>query len=108
MDEETEVKISFDLDQFDANDFDAGWHEDIQEGKIKAIRQMVENYAVVEGLPAGMNLTGYLRSLKLIELIELGTQLTAIINEKQDPVKNGKNSKGGSPNTSSPRRGSRR
>lgn len=105
---DTNVTIEFDLDQFNADDFDFGWWEDLQNGKFSAIRQMIESYAVVEGLPPGMNLTTYLRSLKLTEVTSLGGQLMEIINEKQNPVKNGKNSNGGSPRTSTTKRVSRR
>jgi hypothetical protein len=101
------VRISFDLDQFDAGDFTWGDMEDLQDGKFSVMRRMIERYAVVEGVPEG-GLTTYLRGLKFAEVMELSTQLVAIINEKQNPSKNGKNSEGGSPNTSTPKRASRR
>jgi hypothetical protein len=107
MDEETEVKISFDLDQFDASDFTWGDMEDLQEGKFAVIRRMIERYAVVTGVPEG-GLPAYLRGMKFTEVMELSNQLVGIINEKQNPVKNGKNSGGGSLNTSSRKRVSRR
>ena len=104
---ETVVKISFDLDQFDASDFTWGDMEDLQEGKFAVMRRMIERYAIVEGVPDG-GLTNYLRGLRFSEVMELSTQLVEIINEKQNPSKNGKNSGGGSPNTSSRKRVSRR
>lgn len=103
-----EVKIKFDLDQFNAGDFDFGWWEDIQNGKFSAIREMIENYAVVEGLQPGETLTSYLRSLKLNDVVELSNQLMAIVNEKQNPSKNGKNLNGASRSTSSAVRARRR
>lgn len=103
----SEVKISFDLDSFDANEFTWGDMEDLQEGKFAVMRRMIEKYSIVEGLPPG-GLTAYLRALKFSEVAELSTQLIGIINEKQNPSKNGKNSGSGSPNTSTPRRVSRR
>lgn len=99
--DDTKVTIEFDLDQFDANDFDFGWWEDLQNGKFTSIRELLENYAVVDGLPPGVTLTAYLRSLKPAEVMELSTGLMAIINEKQNPVRNGKNSNGVSRNISS-------
>jgi len=102
-----EVKISFDLDKFDASDFTWGDMEDLQEGKFTVMRRMIERYAVVEGVPEE-GLGNYLRSLKFAEVMELSSQLVAIINEKQNPSKNGKNSGGGSLNTSSRKRASRR
>lgn len=97
----TKITIEFDLDQFDASDFDFGWWEDLQNGRFTPIRELLENYAVVDGLPPGMTLTNYLRSLKMPEVMELSNSLIAIINEKQNPVRNGKNSNGVSRNTSS-------
>lgn len=105
---DTNVTIEFDLDQFNADDFDFGWWEDLQNGKFTPIREMIENYAVVEGLPPGLTLTTYLRSLKLSEVTELSARLIEIINENKNPVKNGKNSNGVSPRTSSPKRVRRR
>lgn len=106
--DDTKVTITFDLDQFDIDDFDSGQMEDIQEGKYKGIRQLIEGYAVVEGLPKGMTLTAYLRSLKPSEMIGLAVDLTSLINERQNPVRNGKNSNGVSPNTSLTKRVRRR
>jgi hypothetical protein len=85
------VKISFDLDKFDASEFTWGDMEDLQEGKFAVMRLMIERYAIVEGIPEG-GLTNYLRGLKFSETMELASQLVAIINEKQNPSKNGKNS----------------
>lgn len=102
-----DVKITFDLDNFDAKEFTWGDMEDLQEGKFAVMRRMIERYATVEGVPQE-GLTAYLRGLKFTETMELATQLVAIINEKQNPSKNGKNLNGGSPNTSTPKRGSRR
>lgn len=101
------VKLSFDLDKFDASDFTWGDMEDLQDGKFAVMRLMIERYAIVEGIPEG-GLTNYLRGLKFSETMELASQLTAIINEKQNPSKNGKNSGSGSLNTSSRKRVSRR
>lgn len=108
MSEDTKVRIEFDLDQFNADDFSFGWWEDLQNGKFTPIREMIEAYAVVEGLPPGMTLTNYLRSLKQGEVVELSNALIEVINEKKNPVKNGKNSNGVSPNTSSRKRVRRR
>jgi len=102
-----EVKISFDLDKFDVSEFTWGDMEDLQEGKFSVMRRMIERYAIVEGVPEG-GLTNYLRSLKFTEVTELSAQLVAIINEKQNPSKNGKNSGSGSPPTSSRKQVSRR
>lgn len=108
MSEDTKVTIEFDLEEFNADDFDFGWWEDMQNGKFTAVRELIENYATVEGLPPGMTITTYLRSLKLSEVTELSGRLIEIINEKKNPVRNGKNSNGVSPNTSSPKRVRRR
>ena len=108
MSENGVVKISFDLDQFDASEFTWGDMEDLQEGKFAVMRRMIERYAVVKGLPVGQDFGGYLRSLKFSEVMELSTQLVGIINEKQNPSKNGKNSGSGSLSTSTPKRVSRR
>lgn len=105
---ESEVIISFDLDLFDASDITWGDMEDLQSGKFEAMRRMIERYAVVEGLEPPMTLAGYLRGLKFADTMEIGNQLVAIINEKQNPVKNGKNSNGVLPNTSTPKRVRRR
>lgn len=102
-----EVKITFDLDNFNASDFTWGDMEDLQEGKFSVMRRMIERYATVEGVPPG-GLTAYLRGLKFSETMELASQLAAIVNEKQNPSKNGKNSNGGSLNISKSVRASRR
>lgn len=101
------VKLSFDLDKFDASEFTWGDMEDLQEGKFAVMRLMIERYAIVEGIPEG-GLTNYLRGLKFSETMELASQLVTIINEKQNPSKNGKNSGSGSPSISSRKRVSRR
>jgi hypothetical protein len=107
--DDTKVTITFELEEFSADDYDFGWWEDFQNGKLTQLREIIEDYATVEGLPAGMTLTTYLRSLKSREVVDLASQLMAVIGEKQNPIgRNGKNSNGGSPNTSITKRGSRR
>lgn len=107
--DDTKVTIVFDLDNFSFDDsLTSGQWEDIQEGKFKGIRELIEKFAVVEGLPPGVNLTTYLRNLKPSELSALGVDLVSSIAEKQNPSKNGKNSIGGSRNTLKSGRVSRR
>lgn len=107
--EDTKVTITFDLDEFDADDYDFGWWEDFQNGKLTQLRQIIEDNATVEGLPTGLSLTNYLRQLKSREVVALATQLMSVIGEKTNPVgRNGKNSNGGSPNISTRKKVSRR
>jgi hypothetical protein len=115
--DEVEVKIKFDPDDIDASDFTWGDMEDLQAGKFEVLRRMIEKYGIVEGIPEdvpeslqGAWLTNYLRGLKFGDMLAITNSFLEVINNKQNPVggTNGKNSKSGSPHTSTPRRVGRR
>lgn len=111
----SEVRIKFNPDDIDASDFTWGDMEDLQAGKFEILRRMVERYGTAEGIPEDVPehfratwLTNHLRSLKFTDMLEITNKFLEVINEKQSPSKNGKNSGSVSPSTSTPKRVRRR
>lgn len=112
---DVEVKIRFNSDDIDGSDFTWGDMEDLQAGKYEILRRMVERYGTIEGIPEEVPehfratwLTNYLRGLPVPNMLGITNKLLEVINEKQNPSKNGKNSGGALPNTSTPKRVRRR
>lgn len=85
------VQITLDLDKINMDDFTWGDLEDMESQSPLKIRQMMERFAVVKGVPKE-ELGKFLRTLSLRQMRELSQEFQRAVMAMANPVgQNGKN-----------------
>lgn len=85
------TQIVLDLDKINMDEFSWGDLEDMESNSPTKIRQMMEKFAIVEGL-SKEEMTTFFRQLSLRQMRELSEQFRAAVMNMANPVaKNGKN-----------------
>lgn len=85
------TQIVLDLDKINMDEFSWGDLEDMESNSPTKIRQMMEKFAIVEGL-SKEEMTTFFRQLSLRQMRELSEQFRVAVMNMANPVaKNGKN-----------------
>jgi glutamyl-tRNA reductase len=85
------TQIVLDLDKINMDEFSWGDLEDMESNSPTKIRQMMEKFAIVEGI-SKEEMTQFFRQLSLRQMRELSEQFRAAVMQMANPVaKNGKN-----------------
>lgn len=86
----TEKTITIDLDKINMDDFSWGDLEDMESQSPTKIRQMMEKFAVVEGVPKE-ELGAFFRKLSLRQMREVSQEFQRAVLAMANPANNGKN-----------------